>query len=313
MMNSNGKVYFGIDVSKETLEAASWKGEHIQAFANNASGIEELCHHLRRCQPALIVMEASGGQEKRAAVGLAEAALPVVIVNPTRVRNFARANGQYAKTDSIDARVIAHFAQAMRPQVRPLRKGFQERLSTLLARRRQVMKMLTMEKNRRSSCDPLAEESLRRHIAWLEREVEGLNQQLQQIVAEDAECKHNAELMQTAPGVGIVTATTLVGQLPELGQLNRQQIAALVGVAPMNRDSGHMRGRRRIFGGRAAVRNALYMAVLSGISCNPQIKAFYERLIVSGKENKVAMTACMRKLIVILNAMIRDQSAWHRS
>ena len=170
--------------------------------------------------------------------------------------------------------------------------------------------MLTMEKNRRARCCPMAEESIQRHIAWLEKEVEGLNQQLEQIVEEDPSCKHNMQLMQTVPGVGVVTATTLVGQLPELGKLNRQQIAALVGVAPMNRDSGHMRGRRRVFGGRTAVRNA-HMAVLSGIRCNPQIKAFYDRLVANGKENKVAMTACMRKLIVTLNAMMRDEEAWH--
>ena len=310
-MNTNGKSYVGIDISKASLEVARWQEEHVEVFSNDVAGIRKLCQLFKKRQPALIVMEASGGLEKRTALGLADAGLPTVIVNPTRVRNFARASGQYAKTDAIDAKIIADFAQAVRPQVRPLRKGVQEQLSTLLSRRRQVVKMLTMEKNRRSSCAPMTAASIQRHIAWLEKEVEGLNQQLEQIVEEDPSCKHNMQLMQTVPGVGVVTATTLVGQLPELGKLNRQQIAALVGVAPMNRDSGHMRGRRRVFGGRTAVRNALYMAVLSGIRCNPQIKAFYDRLVANGKENKVAMTACMRKLIVILNAMMRDEEAWH--
>jgi transposase len=312
-MNSSEEIYVGIDVSKLMLEVALGAGAGLWEFSNDEGGVQDLCNHLKRIQPRLIVLEASGGLEKRAAVQFAEAELPVVVVNPTRVRNYARACGQYAKTDEIDARVIADFGQAIRPQVRTLRKRVQERLAALLTRRRQVVRMLSMEKNRMSSADVYAEKSIRRHMAWLESELEELNQELQQIVEEDPECKRKATLLQSAPGIGIVTSTTLVGQLPELGLLNRQEIAALVGVAPMNRDSGRMRGRRRVFGGRAAVRSALYMAVLSAIRFNPVIKEFYERLVANGKENKVAMTACMRKLIVILNSMVRDQRPWRYS
>jgi transposase len=309
-MNSSEETYVGVDVSKATLEVALGAGAGLWEFSNDEGGVQDLCTHLERIQPALIVLEASGGLEKRAAVQCAEAELPVVVVNPTRVRNYARACGQYAKTDEIDARVIADFGQAIQPRVRPLRKKAQERISTLLTRRRQVVRMLAAEKNRMSSVRAYAEESIRRHIAWLEVELEGLNKQLQELVEEDPECKRKAPLLQSVPGIGMVTSTTLVGQLPELGLLNRQEIAALVGVAPMNRDSGRMRGRRRVFGGRAAVRSTLYMAVLSAIRFNPVIKDFYERLVANGKENKVAMTACMRKLIVILNAMVRDQRPW---
>jgi transposase len=309
-MNSSEETYVGVDVSKATLEVALGAGVGLWEFSNDDEGVQDLCNHLERIQPTLIVLEASGGLEKKAAVQCAEAELPVVVVNPTRVRNYARACGQYAKTDEIDARVIADFGQAIRPQVRPLRKKAQERLSALLTRRRQVVRMLAAEKNRMSSVGAYAEESIRRHIAWLEVELEGLNKQLQKLVEEDPECKRKAALLQSVPGIGMVTSTTLVGQLPELGLLNRQEIAALVGVAPMNRDSGRMRGRRRVFGGRAAVRSTLYMAILSAIRFNPVIKEFYERLVANGKENKVAMTACMRKLIVILNAMVRDQRPW---
>lgn len=309
-MNSSKGSFIGIDVSKATLEVAIWEKDDLWDFTNDDEGIQELCKRLKQFQPALIVMEASGGLEKKAAVGLAEEELPVVIVNPTRVRNFAKATGQYAKTDEIDARVIAHFGQAIRPRVRGLRKKVQERLSTLSTRRRQVVKMLTAEKNRMSSAPADAEESIRRHLAWLEEELGNLNEQIQQMIEKDPEYNKKAALLQTAPGVGPVTATTLVSQLPELGMVNRREIAALVGVAPMNRDSGRMRGRRRVFGGRAAVRNGLYMAVLSAIKWNPRIKEFYDRLVANGKENKVAMTACMRKFIVILNAMVRDRRPW---
>ena len=309
-MNSSPGIYVGIDVSKAMLEVALGEGHDRWEFSNDEEGVRGLCDHLKSIKPTLVVLEASGGLEKRAAVHLAEEEQPVVIVNPTRVRNYAKACGQYAKTDEIDARVIAQFGQAIQPQVRPMRKKVQERLSALLTRRRQVVRMLTTETNRMSSVGPYGEERIKRHIAWLDGELEELNQQLAQIVEEDPECKSKARLLKSVPGVGVVVATTLVGQLPELGLVNRQEIAALVGVAPMNRDSGRKRGRRRVFGGRAAVRSTLYMAVLSAIRFNPVIKEFYDRLIANGKENKVAMTACMRKLIVILNAMVRDQRPW---
>lgn len=309
-MNSNTEIFVGIDVSKVTLEVAIWGEDHLQSFPNDREGIRDLCRHLKPFQPDLIVLEASGGLEKNVAVQLTEEDLPAVIVNPTRVRNFAKASGQYAKTDEIDARVIAHFGQAIRPQVRGLRNKSQERLSALLTRRRQVVGMLTAEKNRLFSAPVDAEESIRRHVNWLEEELGDLDEQLELMIGEDPEYKQKSALLQTVPGVGPVTASTLVGQLPELGTVNRQEIAALVGVAPMNRDSGAMRGRRRVFGGRAAVRSTLYMAALSAMQWNPRIKEFYERLIANGKEHKVAMTACMRKMIVMMNAMMRDQCQW---
>lgn len=309
-MNSSDENFVGIDVSKATLETAIWGREDPGEWPNNQKGIDTLCYHLKQLKPSLIVLEASGGLEKKAALLLASEGLPVVIINPTRVRNFAKACGQYAKTDAIDAAVIAHFAGVIQPPVRSLKNRAQERLSALLTRRRQLVRMLTMEKNRLSSSTPDAEDGIQRHIAWLTAEVNTLNQQLLPVLKQDPVCMRNATLLQTAPSVGIITASTLVGQLPELGSLNRQEIAALVGLAPMNRDSGYIQGRRRVYGGRAAVRCALYMAVLSGIRFNPVIKEFYERLRANGKENKVAMTACARKLLVILNAMIRDQQEW---
>ena len=309
-MNSSIGSFVGIDVSKASLEVAIWERDEFWGFTNDDEGIQELYKHLKQFQPNLIILEASGGLERKVAAHLAEEGLPVVIVNPTRVRNFAKASGQYAKTDEIDAKVIAHFGQAVRPQVRGIRDRAQEHLSALLTRRRQVVRMLTAEKNRMSSAPADAQESIQRHKVWLEEELDDLDEQLRQIIEEDPEYKQKSALLQTVPGVGPVTATTLVSELPELGSVNRQVIAALVGVAPMNRDSGRMRGRRRVFGGRAAVRTALYMAVLSAIKWNPRIKEFYERLVANGKENKVAMTACMRKLIIILNAMTRDQRPW---
>lgn len=309
-MNSNEKSYIGIDVSKASLEVAHIPGNGHDEFENNETGVQALCRYLEQIQPALIVLEASGGLEKQAAMHCAEAGLPVVVVNPTRVRNYARASGQYAKTDEIDARVIAGFGQAIKPQVRTMRKKGQERLAALLTRRRQVVRMLTQEKNRLSSAGTWAQESIRQHLEWLDKELDELNEKLARTIEENPATRRKAKLLESMPGIGVVTSTTLVGQLPELGHVNRQEIAALVGVAPMNRDSGRMRGRRRVFGGRAAVRSTLYMAVLSAIQYNPVIKEFYERLVANGKENKVAMTACMRKLLVILNAMVRDQRSW---
>jgi transposase len=258
----------------------------------------------------LIVVEASGGWELPLVAELAAAGQPVAVVNPTRVRAFARSKGQLAKTDRLDAQVLAHFAQAIRPPVRPLRSQAHEHLVGLVTRRRQVVAMLTAEKNRRYTARATLQTRLTAHIAWLETELADLEAELRHWIQADPTWRAQAVLLASVPGVGPVTATTLVAELPELGQRNRQEIAALVGVAPLNKDSGKKRGRRRVFGGRAGVRRTLYMATLVATRCNPVIRTFYQRLLAAGKEKKVALTACMRKLLVILNAMLKTQQPW---
>jgi transposase len=256
------------------------------------------------------VVEASGGIEQPIVAELYLEKLPIAIVNPTRVRNFARSTGQLAKTDKLDARLIAHFAQAVRPKVRPLRTAEQEHLNALVTRRRQVVQILTAEKNRRSTSHSTLRKRLQQHIEWLNAELVALDEDIEQYIQESPSWRKKAALLRSVPGVGPVTASTLLAELPELGTRNRQQIAALVGVTPLNKDSGKMRGKRRVFGGRAPVRRALYMAALVATRVNPVIRSFYEHLLAQGKEKKVALTACMRKLLVILNSMIRNQQTW---
>ena len=241
---------------------------------------------------------------------LALAKLPVAVVNPTRVRQFARATGQLAKTDRLDAQVLAHFAQAVQPHARPLRTPEEEHLTALVTRRRQLVTMLTAEKNRRISTRPQLLQRLEKHVQWLEQELKSLEEEIARFIDDNPLWEEKNAVLRSTPGVGPVTASTLLAELPELGTLNRQKIAALVGVAPVNKDSGKKRGKRRVFGGRAAVRRTLYMAALNAVRFNPVIRSFYERLLRRGKEKKVALTACMRKLLVILNAMLRDRRTW---
>lgn len=302
--------YVGIDVSKTLLDMAMWGHDEVWQFGNHEAGIQAMVAQLVDLSPSLVVLEASGGWEMMLVSELVFAELPVAVVNPTRIRRFAQAAGQWAKTDKLDARMIAHFARAVEPAVRPLRNEQEAQLKALITRRRQVIGMLTAEKNRRCTAPGPLGERLQAHIDWLEADLKSLTLEITTLIKHSPVWHAKEVLLESVPGVGTVTAFTLVAELPELGGLNRQQIAALVGLAPFNKDSGRRQGKRRIFGGRASVRCVLYMAALSAKKWNPVIREFYERLLANGKEKKVALTACMRKLLVILNAMIRDGNAW---
>jgi len=305
--------FVGIDVSKRWLEVdvhgeqATWKVE------NGLDGFATLVGRLKERKPALIVFEATGGYESRAVHALAAAGLPVAVVNPTRVRRFAAALGILAKTDKIDACLIAHFASVVRPVVNGQQTPLEEQLAACVERRRQLLVSLTAEKNRLSTCPACVQEDIDAHIAWLEERIVRLEDEIHTCILQKAEWQVRAELIDSVPGVGPVTATTMVAELPELGQLNRQKIAALVGVAPFNKDSGPKRGKRKIFGGRSGIRRTLFMATLSATTHNPVIRTFYEKLLKRGKEKKVALIACMRKLLVIINAMVRKGEAWRSS
>lgn len=304
-------IFWGIDVSKTALDLARWGKQEVIRYENDAAGIAAMVAVLSsKTAVTLIVVEASGGFEQTMVTELAAVSLPIVVVNPTRVRNFARAKGQLAKTDPIDARMIADFAQAIRPEVRPLGTEEQQLIKALVTRRRQLIDMQTAEKNRRTSINPELLPRLEKHLDWLETELAEIEADLNEWIDQNAQWREKRVSLESVPSVGKVTSFTLLAELPELGTLSRQKIAALVGLAPFNRDSGRFRGRRHIFGGRSDVRSVLYMATLSGIRYNPVLKAFYDRLMAKGKLPKVAITACMRKLLTILNAIVRDGSAW---
>lgn len=312
---SESSAYAGIDVSKAELEVAV--GEQAWTCPNDVAGIEALVDRLREHSPELVVLEATGGHETAAVAALAEAGLPVVVANPRQVRDFGRATGQLAKTDRIDARVLALFAERVRPEVRPLPDEEAQELQALLARRRQLIEMMVAEKNRLKTAPGAVAKGIRRHIEWLKRQLKSVDSDLDSRIKKSPVWRAREDLLRSVPGIGPVTSRTLIGELPELGQLNRRQIAALAGVAPLNRDSGTLRGKRMVWGGRRSVRVALYMAALTASQRNPVIREFYERLRARGKPPKLALTACMRKLLVILNAMARDGVAWnpdlHRS
>jgi transposase len=305
--------HIGIDVSKATLDIGIWDSNEHWSMANSEKGIMELVNRLKAMPVKLVVLEATGGLEMAVVFELVYARFPVAVVNPKRIRDFARSIGQLAKTDKIDAKIIAHFAQAVQPEVRPLATEEEERLNALLTRRRQIIDMLTAEKNRRHSTRVSLRPRLQKHIDWLNDEVKALDEEIDRFIKNSPIWKEKEELLRSVPGVGPVTSATMLAALPELGTLNRQKIAALVGVAPVNKDSGRKRGKRRVFGGRAVVRSVLYMATLSATKFNSRIKAFYENLLKRGKEKKVALTACMRKLLVILNAMIKQNQPWRIS
>ena len=311
MEQQTEETFFGIDVSKAALDLAQWGKKEVKRFENDAANIAAMAEMLSsETVVTLIVVEASGGFEQTMVTELAAASLPIVVVNPTRVRNFARAKGQLAKTDQIDARMIAAFAQAIRPEVRPLGTEEQQLIKALVTRRRQLIDMQTAEKNRRTSINPELLPRLEKHLDWLATELAEIEEDLNDWVDQNAQWREKRISMESVPGVGKITSFTLLAELPELGTLSRQKIAALVGLAPFNRDSGRFRGRRHIFGGRSDVRSVLYMAALSGIRYNQVLKAFYNRLIAKGKLPKVALTACMRKLLTILNAIVRDGATW---
>lgn len=310
-MKKTGKVFVGIDVSKAWLDVAVHEQKEGWRVSNADAGIRDLVKKLKQLKPKLIVLEPSGGFEMLGVAELSRAGLPVAVVNAKRVRDFAKATGHLAKTDKLDAKVLAHFAAAVRPEVRTLQTEEEEQLTALLTRRRQVLEMLTVEKNRLVTVRAKMRATLEAHIQWLSNSLQDLDQEIEEFVKGTPTWKEKEAILQSVPGVGRVTSATLLGMLPELGLLNRQEIAALVGVAPINKDSGKKQGKRRVFGGRADVRSVLYMAALSATKFNPVIRKFYERLIQHGKEKKVALTACMRKLLVILNVMIHTNQSWH--
>lgn len=303
-------ICIGIDVSKDRLDLA-WRptGERWTA-PNTERGIRAICRRLRTPAPTLIVLEATGGLELPLTGALAAAGLPVVVVNPRQIRDFAKATGRLAKTDALDAAVLAQFAEAVRPPVRPLPDAATQALSALLLRRRQLIGMRTAEQNRLGSSPAPLRKGIRAHITWMEGRLADLDEELATTIRESPLWREKDDLLQSTPGVGPVLALTLLASLPELGTLTRQQIAALVGVAPLNRDSGRFRGSRRVWGGRAHVRAALYMGTLVATRFNPVIRAFYQRLCAAGKAKKVALTACMRKLLTMLNAMLKHQTPW---
>lgn len=309
-MTTASEIFIGIDVAKAHLDIAIHTPGRTWQVENNATGIGTLVQTLLELQPTLIVLEATGGFELAVVAALAAAHLPVVVTNPRQVRNFARALGKRAKTDKLDAAVLAQFGATLRPTPRPLPSEQDEQLTALLTRRRQIVDMLTVEQNRLHTVRPTMRADLEEHIAWLRRQLAKLDDEIDRFIQATPLWKAKDELLQSVPGIGRITASTLLAMLPELGTLNRQEIAALVGLAPLNRDSGKKRGKRRIFGGRAPVRNVLYMATLVATKHNPIIQKFYHHLLAQGKEKKVALTACMRKLLVILNALLRSNSAW---
>lgn len=306
--------FVGIDVAKAELVVAERPGVAQWSVANDEPGVRALAARLRASRPALVVLEATGGYELGAVGALAEAGLPVVVVNPRQVRDFARATGQLAKTDALDAGVLALFAERVRPAVRPLPTEAQEELGAVLARRRQLLEMLVAERNRLTHVTghptKLVKRSIQQHIAYLERALRMTDTDLGERIRESPAWRTEDDLLQSAPGVGRVLSMTLLGEVTELGQLTRKEISQLVGLAPLNRDSGTLRGQRRIAGGRASVRAALYMATLAATRHNPTIRAFYRRLLAAGKPQKVALTACMRKLLTILNAMVKTNKRW---
>jgi transposase len=306
---AEAKRYVGIDVAKAQLDVALGPNGERFAVANDERGISAL---LRRLEPAdLVIIEATGGLEVPVASALATAGIGVAVVNPRQVRDFARATGQLAKTDALDAQVLVRFGAAVKPQVRALPDAQAQALEALVNRRRQLVEMLTAEKNRQANSPKVIHKSIDEHIRWLEKRLSGFDDELAALVRETPIWRERDELLRSVPGVGKVLSTTLLAHLPELGALNRKQIAALAGLAPFNRDSGSLRGRRCIWGGRAQVRRVLYMAVVSAVRSNPVIKNFYPQLRARGKYPKSALTACMRKLLVILNAMLRSKTHWH--
>lgn len=303
-------IFVGIDVSKARLDIAIRPSGENEWVTNDKAGIEALIKRLGEIQPALIVLEATGGVERQLTRALASAELPVVVVNPRQVRDFAKATGQLAKTDSIDAVVLARFGEAVRPALRPLPDEVTLELRALIARRRQITEMMVAERNRLSGASKSVRKRIDAHIRWLESELHRADKDLDQSIRQSPTWQANEDLLKSVPGIGPVVSRTLLAELPELGTLNRKQIAALVGIAPLNRDSGTLRGRRTIWGGRASVRAVLYMAALVASRRNAVIRAFYKRLRNVGKAPKVALVACMRKLLTILNAMLKHQTPW---
>ena len=300
----------GIDVAKAELVVAVRPGGDRWTVPNNEAGVARLRARLQQLVPTLVVLEATGGYERAAVAALAAVQLPVVVANPRQVRDLARATGQLAKTDSIDADLLALFAERVRPTPRPLADEASAALDALLTRRRQLVGMLIAERNRLAHTVAAVRRGIRTHIRWLERQLSAVDRDLDDMIHQSPVWRAKEDLLRSVPGVGPIVSRTLLGELPELGQLNRRRIAALVGVAPFACDSGTLRGRRVVWGGRAPVRTALSMSALVATRRNPVIRAFYLRLVAAGKPKKVALIACMRKLLTILNVMLRTNTPW---
>jgi len=304
------QIFVGIDVAKAHLDVALRPTGERWTVANADASLAALVAQLQAVAPTLIVLEATGGYQRAVVAALAAAGLPVVVANPRQTRDFAKATGQLAKTDALDARALAHFAEAVRPSPRPLPDAQTEALRAVLTRRRQLVAMRTAEQNRLDSAPPTVHADLQAHITWLDQRLAALDDTLDTTLRTSPVWRERDTLYRSVPGIGPVCARTLLLELPELGTLSRQRIAALAGVAPFNRDSGTLRGQRTIWGGRAALRATLYMSTLVAVRHNPVLKAFYERLVAAGKAKKVALVACMRKLLTILNAMAKQKTLW---
>ena len=298
--------FVGIDVSQNRLDVGLTPEGKPFSTANDAAGIEELVAAVAELKPALVVLEATGGHEAALVAALLTAQLPAVVVNPRQVRDFARAKNRLAKTDKIDAQILADFAEAVRPEVRPPAPPALQELRALIRRRQQLIEMITAERNRLLMATTRVRREITLHVRWLERRLRDIEGDLDESIRSTPAWRAQDDLLRSEKGVGPVLSRTVLADLPELGRLNRKEIAALVGVAPFNRDSGLFRGSRKVWGGRKSVRNALYMAALVATRFNPEIRPFYQRLLAAGKPKKVALTACMRKLLIRLNAKTRD-------
>ena len=282
----------------------------FMSFSNNEDGISCVLDFVKPFSPNLVVLEATGGLETAAVGMLTDEGLPIVVINPRQIRDFAKATGKLAKTDVIDAHLIARFGEAVRPELRLLKDQEAQKLTALITRRRQIVEMITAEKNRLHAAPKWTSKDIQANISWLERCLKKVDNDLKKLLTKSPVWREKDEILQSTPGVGPVLSMTLLSGLPELGTLNRKEIAALVGVAPLNRDSGLFRGKRMIWGGRANIRSVLYMSATCAMRFNPAIKIFYQRLRLAGKVHKVAITACMRKLLVILNTMIKNRTYW---
>ena len=309
---SQEPTYVGIDVSKERMDVAVRPTGRSWSVSYDGAGVDDLVAQLKELKPAGVITESTGGLELPLVAALAAASLPVAVVNPRQVRDFARSTGRLAKTDRLDAQVLAHFGEAVRPPMRPLRDNETQVLGAVLARRWQVavMNILVAEKNRLSRAAPEVRPRIEAHISWLKQELDDLDTDLRQRIKGSPVWREKDDLLRSVPGVGPQVSLTLLAYLPELGTLNRKQVAALVGVAPFNRDSGPYRGKRSVWGGRATVRSTLYMGALVASRFNPVLRDFYQRLLEAGKPKKVALTACARKLLTILNSMARTGVHW---
>lgn len=307
---SSSLVYVGIDVSSQRLDVAIGD-DALESFDNDDAGVIALCQRLCAVRCELIVLEATGGYEALAVASLAGAGLPVRVINPRQVRDFAKATGLLAKTDALDARLLRQFAERIQPVVLPHKSEATRELAAWVARRRELVQMLTAEKNRLKLATGRVGRDITAHIRFLEKRIQDSDDELKRRIEADDDFRITDELLRSVPSVGPVSASTLIALLPELGALSHRRIAALVGLAPLNDDSGKRTGRRHIWGGRSEVRSVLYMATISALRSNPVIRTTYQRLVAAGKPKKVAIVACMRKLLTILNAIVRDQTPWN--